>query len=277
MPLTRAFILSAVLLMTSTAHASDQPLVMAHRGGLGHWPENTILGFHKALEQNVDVLEIDVWRTKDNVVVVNHDRTVDRTTDGSGRVADFTLKELQALDAGYRWSLDGAFPYRGAGHVIPTLDQVFTEFPEARVNIDIKENSDELINGVCQSIEKHNAHDTVIVASFHQSVLPRVRERCPGVVTSAGFWETARFLVLSWFRLTWLYKPPFAAFQVPVKLGFLPVVTPTFVRAAHGLGVEVHPWTINDPEVMRRLIDMGVDGIITDYPDRLWKVLDTEE
>lgn len=249
-------------------------LVMAHRGGKGLWPENTIYGYRRALETGVDVLEIDVWRTRDGVVVVNHDERVDRTTNGRGAVRDFTLEELKALDAGYRWSIDGTYPYRGAGHTIPTLDEVFEAFPDTRFNIDIKENSDAIIAGVCEAVERHGTQDRVIIASFHQSVLYRFRDRCPDVATSAGFWEGLRFLVASRLRLTWLTRPRFTALQTFLRLGPIGVVTPTLVDAAHRHGIEVHPWTVNDPDEMRRLIDMGVDGIITDYPDRLVAILE---
>ncbi|MBS12052.1 MAG: glycerophosphodiester phosphodiesterase [Gemmatimonadetes bacterium] len=268
--------LTFVLIVSSTPlHTEQDPkiLVMAHRGGLGLWPENTIYGYREALRAGVDVLEIDVWRTSDDVIVVNHDRTVDRTTDGSGPVRAATLSELKALDAGYRWSIEGSFPYRGQGHVIPTLAEVLTEFPEARFNIDLKENSDTLINGVCDLITKHGAQNRVMIASFHQSALVQFRDHCPGVATSAGRSEIIRFLFLSKLGLGGIYQPNFQAFQVPVRVSFLTVVSPSFVRAAHDAGVEVHPWTVNDPEEMKRLIDMGVDGIITDYPDRLSEIL----
>lgn len=264
-----------LLTMTSSLHAErDEILVMAHRGGLGLWPENTIHGYRKALEAGADVLEIDVWLTRDGVVVVNHDRTVDRTTDGSGPIRDFTLDELKQLDAGYRWSEDDTYPYRGAGHTIPTLDEVLSSFPEARFNIDLKENSDALIDSLCALIDTHDAADRLMIASFHQDVLHRFRERCPGTPTSAGSREIARFLLLSRLRLTFLCgELPFRAFQVPLSAGPISVVTRTFVEAAHRCGVEVHPWTVNDPDDMRRLIDLGVDGIITDYPDRLVDIL----
>ena len=264
-----------VVLMPSILQAEQDTkiLVMAHRGGKGLWPENTIYGYRNALESGVDVLEIDIWRTKDNVVVVNHDERVDRTTDGRGEVRSLTLAELQALDAGYRWSLDGTYPYRGASHTIPTLNEVLTQFPDARFNIDIKENSAELIDGLCDLIREHNAGDRVLIASFHQGALRRFRKHCPGVPTSAGKAEISRFLILSKLHLTFLYTPSFSAFQVPVHFGPITVVDPTFVDAAHSKGLEVHPWTINDLDEMRRLIAMDVDGIITDHPDRLVDVL----
>ena len=278
LPMKTLILLLSLLLPESIAMAepNDDILIMAHRGGKGLWPENTIEGYRRALEAEVDVLEIDVWRTKDNVVVVNHDETVDRTTNGKGEVRSFTLQELQALDSGYRWSVDGTYPYRGAGYHIPTLDEVLAAFPEARFNIDLKENSDALISSVAEIITKHGAENRVLVASFHQSALRAFRQLSPNVPTSACVNEIIRFLILSKLRLTFTYKPNFAAFQVPPRAQFFDIVSPSFVAAAHRAGVEVHPWTINDPNEMKRLIAMGVDGIITDYPDRLSKVLSSE-
>ena len=150
---------------------------------------------------------------------------------------------------------------------------MFGQFPNAHFNIDIKENSDEIIGGLRDLIEKHDAQGRVMVASFHQTALRKFRKLCPNVSTSAGSGEIIRFIILSKLRLTFLYDPPFSALQVPLKFGFLDIVTSSFVNSAHCRGIDVHPWTINDPAEMRRLIAIGVDGIFTDYPDRLKQVL----
>jgi glycerophosphoryl diester phosphodiesterase len=273
MPITLCLIVIAIAVTLSTVQAQHDVLIIAHRGGRGLWPENTIYGYREALETGVDVLEIDVWRTSDNIVVVNHDQRVDRTTDGLGEVQSFTLAEVQKLDAGYRWSIDGTYPYRGKGHIIPTLDDVLTEYPSARFNIDLKENSDALIRAVSSLIDKHSAHDRVMIASFHQRALRKFRKLNPSVSTSAGSAEIIRFLLLSKLHLTTLFTPQFEAFQVPMTAGPISVVNKAFIDAAHQRGIEVHPWTINDPAEMRRLIAQGIDGIITDFPDRLSEIL----
>ena len=273
MPITLCLIAIVMTVNATTVQARQEVLIIAHRGGRGLWPENTIYGYREALETGVDVLEIDVWRTSDNIVVVNHDQKVDRTTDGRGEVRSFTLAELQKLDAGYRWSIDGTYPYRGEGHIIPTLDAVLTEFPSARFNIDLKENSDALIQGVSALIDKHAAHNRVMIASFHQRTLRKFRKLNPRVPTSAGSAEVIRFLLLSKLRLTNLFTPSFEAFQVPMTAGPISVVNKAFIDAAHQRGIEVHPWTINDPAEMRQLIAQGIDGIITDFPDRLSEIL----
>ena len=263
------------LFMSSTLHSEQdsRTLVMAHRGGMGLWPENTLYGYRRALEAGVDVLEIDIWLTRDGVVVVNHDETVDRTTDGHGALRDFNLEELRQLDAGYRWTIDGAYPYRGEGHTVSTLDQVLAEIPEARFNIDIKENSDGLIDGLGELIAKHGASDRVLVASFHQTALYRFRKRYPDVKTSAGSREIVRFLLLSKLGLSSLLTPTYVALQLPMKAGPFNLVTQSLIDAAHNRDIEVHPFTVNSTDEMRRLVKMGIDGIITDYPDRLIEVL----
>jgi glycerophosphoryl diester phosphodiesterase len=273
MPITLCLIAIVMTVNATTVQARQEVLIIAHRGGRGLWPENTIYGYREALETGVDVLEIDVWRTSDNIVVVNHDQRVDRTTDGLGEVRSFTLAEVQKLDAGYRWSIDGTYPYRGKGHIIPTLDDVLTEYPSARFNIDLKENSDALIRAVSSLIDKHAAHDRVMIASFHQRALRKFRKLNPSVPTSAGSAEIIRFLLLSKLRLTNLFTPQFEAFQVPMTAGPISVVNKAFIDAAHQRGIEVHPWTVNDPAEMRRLIAQGIDGIITDFPDRLSEIL----
>jgi glycerophosphoryl diester phosphodiesterase len=273
MPITLCLIAIAMAVNASAVKAQQDVLNIAHRGGRGLWPENTIYGYREALGTGTDVLEIDVWRTSDNIVVVNHDEKVDRTTEGRGEVRSFTLTDLQELDAGYRWSIDGTYPYRGVGHSIPSLDEVLTEFPSARFNIDLKENSNALIQGVSDLIDKHAAHDRVMIASFHQRALRKFRKLNPDVPTSAGSAEIIRFILLSKLGLSDLFTPPFEAFQVPMASGPITVVNATFINAAHKQGLVVHPWTINDPDEMRRLIALGIDGIITDFPDRLNAIL----
>ena len=120
--------------------AGGNPLVMAHRGGQGLWPPNTLFAFERAVEMGADILEMDIHASADGVLIVHHDDTVDRTTNGSGAIRDHTLTELKELDAGYHWSADGGetYPFRGKGMRIPTLEEVLEAFPKTRLNIDIK-------------------------------------------------------------------------------------------------------------------------------------------
>ena len=252
------------------------PLVMAHRGGAGLWPENTMHAFERAVELEVDVLETEVHSTADGVLVVSHDSTVDRTTDGSGPIRSLTLKELKTLDAGYNWTADGGktFPFRGSGITVPTLEEVFTDLPnDMQINIDIKKTRPSLVLPLCEMIRTFEAVGRVMVASFSSKALKAFRRVCPEVATSAGRGEVTRFFIMNLVSLGPAYRPACQALQVPEYSSGIQVLTKKFVDTAHGLNLEVHVWTINEVSDMIRMLALGVDGIITDYPDRLIDLL----
>jgi glycerophosphoryl diester phosphodiesterase len=258
------------------AMVARRPLVMAHRGGAGLWPENTAHAFRQSVALGVDVLEMDLHGTSDGALVVIHDATVDRTTNGAGRVNSLTLAELKRLDAGYRWTADGGrtFPFRGKGINVPTLREVLEEFPGARLNIDIKQAQPSLVKSFCGLLGERGAKERVTVASFHSSTLAEFRRECPGVKTSASMDEVFALAsdlqagrdIAAGSARTRLVQVPESAFG----RGWL---TAELVGAAHRGGLELHVWTINDEEAMRRLIALGVDGIMTDYPDKLIALL----
>ena len=252
-----------------------RPLVVAHRGGAGLWPENTMYGFERAVDLGVDVLETEVHSTADNFLVLMHDSTVDRTTNGSGPISTFTLEELKTLDAGYNWSSDGGqtFPFRGSGITVPTLEELFTVLPNVRINTDIKQEKPSLVESLCKTIRTFDMVDRVMVASFSSRVLKAFRRRCPEVTTSAGTGEVAMFFVMNLVFLGAVYRPACQAFQVPEYSSGLRVLTKRFVKTAHGRNLAVHAWTINETTDMQRLLALGVDGVITDYPDRLITLL----
>jgi glycerophosphoryl diester phosphodiesterase len=271
-------------MMTFTRSATDtpfaeniqrRPLVMAHRGGAGLWPENTMYGFERAVDLGVDMLETEIHSTADNILVLMHDSTVDRTTNGSGPIRAFTLEELKTLDAGYNWTSDGGqtFPFRGSGITVPTLEEVFTALPTARINIDIKQEKPSLVEPLCKTIRTFDMKDKVMVASFNSKVLKAFRRVCPEVTTSAGTGEVAFFFMVNMVFLGAVYRPACQAFQVPEYSSGLRVLTKRFVETAHGLNLAVHVWTINEVTDMKRLLALGVDGIVTDYPNRLISLL----
>ena len=261
------------------AQFEQRPLVMAHRGGKGPWPENTLYAFEQAAAMGVDVLEMDLHSTADGVLVVMHDDTVDRTTDGSGPIQSLTLEEIMALDAGYHWSAGdvGTFPYRGQGIAVPTMEEVFAAFPDTPLNIEIKQEDPPLVEPFCRLIREYGMGERVLVASFHQETVEAFRQTCPEVATSSGEGEVIALFVLSKLFLEATYGPEAQAVQVPEYRSGLHVLTPRFVTAAHGRGLEVHAWTINETPDMERLVELGVDGVITDYPDRLLEVLGRAE
>ncbi len=247
------------------------PHVHAHQGGDHLWPGNTMMAFEGAHALGVDVLELDVHLTADAEVVVIHDSTVDRTSDGSGRVADMTLAELRDLDFAYRWRPPGAaddeFPHRGQGVTIPTLEEVLTAFPDTAVNVDLKVDDARLIAITCDLLRSLGRERSVLVASFQQRTLREFRRRCPGVATSAGPDEVRTFVFLNMAYLGRLYAPQVEAFQVPISRAGIEIVTPRLVEGLQERNVQLDVWTINDEAEMRRLLDMGVGGIITDRPD----------
>ena len=253
----------------------DQPLVIAHRGGRGLWPENTLFAFERAAALKVDMLEMDVRRTRDGQLVVLHDARVDRTTNGDGEVDDLTLAEAQALDAGYRWSADGgeSHPYRGQGIRIPTFEEVLERFPEQAKVVEIKVPDAGLEEQLCALLDKHEQRERVLVGSFYERSLKRFREVCPGVATSAGPTSVRLLVALNWVGLGSLVSPSYQALQIPESSGGLQVATDSLMKTALQRGLAVQMWTINEQPAMRHLLDMGANGLITDYPDRALQLL----
>lgn len=251
------------------------PVVLAHRGFRGHYPENTMLAFEKAAKLPIDGLEMDIHSSKDGVLVVCHDETVDRTTNGHGRIQDLTLTELQALDAGYQFTADGGqtFPFRGQGVTIPTLEAVFQRFPDFWINVDIKQHQPSVVRPFCDLIHRYNMADKMCVGSFDNRTVAAFRRACPAVVRVASMNETLRLFVLARLRLGRFYWGKAHALQIPERDKGLHIVTERFVKTAHENNTAVHVWTVNETADMQRLIDIGVDGLITDYPDRALQLL----
>jgi glycerophosphoryl diester phosphodiesterase len=253
---------------------NDGVLVIAHRGGRRLWPENTLYAFEHAVDLGVDVLEMDIHSTKDGVLVVMHDNTVDRTTNGSGAVQDFTLAELEELDAGYNWTADDqSFPFRGQGITVPTMEKVFATLPNALMNIEIKQTQPSIVVPFCQMIRDYGMTERVLVASFDTNTIKEFRRACPEIATTAGEDEVRIFFGLNLAFLGAIYSSPAEALQVPEYSGDMRVVTQRFVHTAHKHNVDIHVWTVNDINDMRRFLNLGVDGIVTDYPDQLLTLL----
>ncbi len=254
---------------------SDRVLLMAHRGGEGVWPSNTLYAFQQAAALGADVLELDIHATRDGILVVRHDPFVESTTGGQGYICDLTLAEIKSLDAGYTWTADGgvSFPYRGQGITIPTLEEVLAAFPIIRLNIDIKPEDPAVVAPFVDLLQRYDRVGQVMVGSFHDRQLKLFRQLCPGAATAAGVRETLGLFMLHKLGLSALYRPRAQVFQIPECYGRLHLVTPGFIRAAHAHGMQVHVWTVDDEADMRRLIAWGVDGLITDYPGRLRAVL----
>ena len=256
----------------------SRPLVIAHQGGDGLWPGDTLYAFEKAVELGVDVLEMDAHITRDGQIVLMHDEEVDRTTDGTGLIEEMTLAELKQLDAAYKWSNDGGqtFPYRGQGIRVPTLEELFQKFPQMRYVIEIKLTENPIEGPLCDLIRAHNMQDKVMVASFHDEAMRNFRETCPEVATSASRTEVRNFVLLGKAFLSGFIAPQYQSIQPPYdpkESMNIPIMTERFIREAHAKNIRVEPWTVDDPELMKQYIEWGVDGIMTDRPDLMIQVL----
>ena len=253
----------------------DKFRVIAHRGGRGLGPENTLYTFRKAAKLGVDVLEMDVHSTKDGQLIILHDDTVARTTNATGPVEIYTLAELKKLDAAYRWSPDNdhTFPLRNNGIKIPTLAETFNAFPQTKMNLEIKDFRPSTIHSLCRLIRDHQMTEKVMIASFDAGSLQEFRALCPRVATSAGSSEALLFYGLQKLYLESAYSPDAQALQVPQVYRDLQVVNRRFIEAAHARNLRVQVWTVNDMDAMKRLLKLGVDGIMTDYPQRLMELL----
>ena len=262
----------------------------AHQGGAREGPSSTLFAMRRALEVGADAIELDVHATADRQLVVCHDATVDRTTNGSGRIADLTLAEVQALDNAYWWVPDrvvdhdaepGAYPLRGRAADdpelrIPLLRDVLEAFPGAVLNLDIKETApvvEPYERLLADLLREFGRVDDVIVASFSDDATAAFADAAPEISTAAGTNATAAF----YFAVTGGEAPPptpHHALQVPAMFAGVTVVDERFVGAAHDHGLAVHVWTVDERDEMEALLAAGVDGIMTDRPSVLAAVLD---
>ncbi len=242
-------------------------IVYAHRGGAALAPENTMAAFDNGFACGADGIELDVHLSRDAVVVVHHDATLERTTNGKGPIADRLAAELSRVDAGFHFrGEDGSYPFRGKGIGIPTLREVLRQYKTVPVIVELKMPGRRLAERVVDEIRAANAMDRVSVGSYYEDALQAVRYFAPTIATGAAKEETRWALYRSW--IGWkVQTPPYREFQVPERSGWTRIVSRRFVRYAHRIGVPVKVWTVNDRADIRRLVSWGVDGIITDRPD----------
>ena len=246
-------------------------MVYAHRGGAALRPENTIAAFDHGLSYGADGLEFDVHLSRDGVVMVHHDDTLERTTGASGRLGDRTSTELSRLDAGFTFqpSIDGGgntFPYRGQGIGIPRLRDVLARYPSTRFIIELKVNDPELARRTIDDVRSASAVDRVALGSFYWRVLHAARLYEPRIPTGASQEEARWALYRSWVHWP-LNRSRYREFQVPERSGMTTIVTPRFIAHAHRAGLPVKIWTVNDEPDIRRLLGWGADAIISDRPD----------
>lgn len=241
------------------AVSSHRPLVFAHRGGSKLAPENSIPAFDRGLAEGADGLELDVHLSRDGVVMVHHDAWLDRTTDASGPLASRTAAELALVDV-----TGGRGPAGQTG--IPTLPQVLERYTDAPLIVELKTAGRALVRATVDAVRRAGATDRVCIGSFSWRALHAARGYEPAIPTGAARLEVRAALCRA--RLNQAdWRPPYQVFHVPEASGATPIVTPEFVEFAHRAGVAVQVWTVDEPEDIHRLIEWGVDAIITDRPD----------
>ena len=246
------------------------PLAIAHRGGAEDHPENTMAAFDAAVALGCRHIETDAHVSSDGVVFAFHDDVLDRVTASSGLLSATSAAVIAAADAAHTFAPGAGFPLRGTGVRIPTMEEVLTAWPDVYVNIDTK--SDAVVAPLVRLLQRLGALDRVCVGSFSDARIARVRALCAGAVcTSMG----PRSLTTAWFasRAGWMPAQGADCVQVPPRRGRVQVVDRRFLAAAHRSGLQVHVWTIDEAPEMHRLLDLGVDGIMTDRPRLLRDVL----
>ena len=233
------------------------PIAFAHRGGTEEAPENTLAAFEAAVRLGYRYLETDVHATRDGYLIAFHDDTLDRVTDGTGRISDMAWSDIRKATI--------------QGHAIPLFDELVAAFPGARFNIDPK--SDRAAALLGDQFERSRLTERICVGSFSDSRLARLRFRFGSrLCTSTGPAEVARLRFKAW-RLPVQWRSGADCAQVPCRHWGLPIADARFVAQAHAVGLPVHVWTVNTAATMERLLDQGVDGIMTDFPSMLRDIM----
>mgnify|MGYP003722573751 FL=1 len=249
----------------------SKPVTIAHQGGNKVYPDESLLAFTNAINMGIQVIELDVHRTKDGIIVINHDQTIDRLTDSSGLIREMSWSGLQQVDGAYNWSPDGlTYPYRGKGVKILSLTAIMDAFPQQVYDIEIKQHDPPLESDLCDLLRQYGvAADQVIVASFSDETLTRFQNVCPEVATSLPVNQGTILYILSRVGLDRLLPLDAVVAQLPrsfsTKLGQLELDR-RYINAFSKGDRQVWVWTVNDSIEMRRMVNMGVHGIITDRP-----------
>ncbi len=257
--------------MTHAYFQRPTPLILGHRGAAGVAPENTLLAFERGLADGAHIIESDIHVTGDGVPVLIHDPDLDRTTNGNGPVEGIGFAELQALDAGCRFTQAGAKAgdFANRGIRVPSVREAFEKFPDAAFNFEIKTSAQNVVESVLSLVREFDREDRTLLVAGEDAVQAILRGALlesrirPALGASLGD-------IVDIVRAANEGKTPTSdsmAIQVPRHFGEQLLVTPELIEYCHAQGIQVHVWTINDPETMRDLLAQGVDGIVTDRPD----------
>lgn len=250
----------------------DRPIVIGHRGAAGDRPENTLLSFETALEQGAQILESDIHLSRDGVPILLHDPSLERTTDGRGDASEASWSELCALDAGIHFETeDGKRPFCGQGVRIPSLEEAFGQFPEARFNLEIKCAGAAGIRATLDLVERFGRADRTLLAAGEDPIMKDLRSALVTHPARPAIGASLHEIVAAVSSAINGSEMPegVMALQIPATFGDQPLATREFVDHAHANGVQIHVWTINDLAEIEALLDLGVDGIVTDYPGRM--------
>jgi len=245
--------------------------IFAHRGSTFAAPENTVPAFDFALHHRADVLETDVRVSRDGQVIVTHDDTLDRTTNGHGLVREHNLVDLKKLDAGYRFVDPDGRSYRNQHVQLITLRELFQLYPDVGINIDIKDEDPQAAKAIAAVVNDYSASHWINVGSFHPHCMQLFRQLAPSISTAATKPEVARLLLVPK-----QFPPlPYQLLQIPISYWGIPLARQRFIQKVHDADLEIVHWTINDKNMMQKLFGRHVDGIVTDRADIANEILQT--
>jgi glycerophosphoryl diester phosphodiesterase len=266
-------------------------LVIPHGGGDGLFPEDTLVAYQRTLAMGADVVDVDLQKSSDGVVIAFHDATVDRITGATGTVAKMTYGQLSHLDAGWAFTTTSSeppdpttsstssptvvaanHPFRGLGITIPTLAEILDQFPTALLSLDLKDESLDMVQPVCDLLVGHERFNDVFVGSNNDEQILQFRKQCPGVRTSATMVDVYADRRARASNDT-SFVPEATVDQPPFRANGRQLVDGASLAWAHSVGIAILTWVVNDEADMRLLVDLGVDGMYTSYPDRLLKIL----
>jgi glycerophosphoryl diester phosphodiesterase len=251
------------------------PHIIAHQGSSLDLPPNTLEAFQLALDQGADIIELDIWRSKDGTWVVIHDRNLSRITGVNKDITKLTFEEIQLLDAGYNFSdSSGNYLYRNKGYKIPSLEQVFKQFNNEKINIEIKTVSKLGLSDLVQMIKKYQMEKKVLVVSFSYNVIKKFRKISNNqIATAASKSDIMRMIYFG--KLPW-YKIRFDAFQMPFyskKVERYGLKNTEWIGKMRSKGMEVHYWTVDNSEDIKKAFSIGAGGVITNKPKIAYDLL----
>ena len=263
--------------MTHPYFKIPTPGILGHRGAAGVAPDNTLEAFRRGRDDGADMIECDIHVTRDGVPVLLHDPEVDRTTNGFGAVEQMDFADLQTLDAGYHFICPEtrSTSFRDRGVRVPSVREAFESFPHAAFNIEIKASHPDLVGNVLSLIRDFDREERTLLVAGADPIQAQIREGIardgirPALGASLG--DIVEIVVAA--KQAKAHSTDSMAIQVPLDFGTERLVTPALIDHCHMHGVQVHVWTINSPESMRELLDMGVDGIVTDFPGVMAEVI----